>query len=720
MHLLTETKWAGVYRSGDQNLFQDFYTPALKVAVKYDRAVGFFSSGALISNLQGLSGLIKNDGHMRLIIGHPLNEQEFDAVKQGYRTKGLLTSFEESLDSILDNIEGKEADRLSLLSYLIASNRLTIKFALRKRGMYHEKIGVIYDQKGNRLVFHGSANETVYALDAGYNAESISVFRSWDEHSFELYGEPYVEGFERLWLGNQKNTVTMDVPSTFYEKISSKFPASEKYKAKIVEPNYEDEYEDFFDGEGAFNKPKIPRKIDGNEFLIRDHQKHAIRSWVQNGYKGILKLSTGSGKTITSIYAATKVFEARSEKSLKTVLIVSVPYQELASQWVKNLQLFNIRPIECWGSRTAWHEDLKKEVLDLRMGAIEFLSIVVVNRTMEGDHFQNLMVQLSANDIMLIGDECHNHGASKTNSALPDCYYRMGLSATPYRSDEDELESPFPNSAKENINKYYGGIVSEYSLGDAIHDKVLCEYEYKIVPVHLTEEEEEEYEYLSSEIGKLIMYAKGSTKVTKNSELTRLCGQRSRLLGSALNKLPALEQLVKEIPKTQRKHSLFYCGEGRAQNLEDSPGASNPRVIDQVSTVLGDSGWHTSRFTSEESSRDRAVIMNNFKNGTIDALVSMKVLDEGVDVPICDKAFILASTRNPRQYVQRRGRVLRRHGDKERATIYDFVVLPNGDSVHSQRLKDAELERVDDFALLAINRFEVEGQIDKLGIRSSI
>ena len=266
MHLLTETKWAGVYRSGDQNLFQDFYTPALKVAVKYDRAVGFFSSGALISNLQGLSGLIKNDGHMRLIIGHPLNEQEFDAVKQGYRTKGLLTSFEESLDSILDNIEGKEADRLSLLSYLIASNRLTIKFALRKRGMYHEKIGVIYDQKGNRLVFHGSANETVYALDAGYNAESISVFRSWDEHSFELYGEPYVEGFERLWLGNQKNTVTMDVPSTFYEKISSKFPASEKDKAKIVEPNYEDEYEHFFDGEGAFNKPKIPRKIDGTNF----------------------------------------------------------------------------------------------------------------------------------------------------------------------------------------------------------------------------------------------------------------------------------------------------------------------------------------------------------------------------------------------------------------------------------------------------------------------
>lgn len=228
MHLLTDMKWAGVYRSGDQNLFRDFYTPALNVAVQYDRAVGFFSSQALISNLPGISSLIKNNGEMRLIIGHPLDEQEFEAVKQGYRIKGLLLSFEKELDSILENIDSAGAKRLSLLSYLIASDKLQIKYAFRKRGMYHEKIGIIHDLEGNRLVFHGSANETIYALDAGYNAESISVYKSWDKHSFELYGEPYVDGFEKLWEGRQINTATFEVPSTFYEKIKKYRPPPRK------------------------------------------------------------------------------------------------------------------------------------------------------------------------------------------------------------------------------------------------------------------------------------------------------------------------------------------------------------------------------------------------------------------------------------------------------------------------------------------------------------
>ena len=303
MDLLTEKEWAGVYRSGDQNLFKDFYTPALKTAVKYDRAVGFFSSEALVSNLQGISGLIKNDGKMRLIIGHPLDEQEFDAVKQGYRMQSLVASFQEKLSSILENLETKDGTRLSLLSYLIAANRLEIKFALRKRGMYHEKIGVVYDAQGNSLVFHGSANETVYALDAGFNAESISVFRSWDQHSFDLYGKSYVEGFELLWQGNQKNTVTIDVPSTFYETISKKFPPSEDGKTQFEEPSYEDEYEAFFGAEDSFNRPRVPASIGGSALSIRDHQKQAIRSWAQNQYKGILKLSTGSGKTITSIFS---------------------------------------------------------------------------------------------------------------------------------------------------------------------------------------------------------------------------------------------------------------------------------------------------------------------------------------------------------------------------------------------------------------------------------
>jgi len=718
MESFKSMSWGTVYRAGDQNLFQDFYKPALKLADSYDRAVGFFSSQSLVSNLQGISGLIKNEGRMRLVIGHPLDDDEFTAVKQGYRLSELLDDLDTRLRDMLEKDNEGLSLNLALLSMLIASERLEIKFAFRKRGMYHEKIGILSDCKGNRLVFQGSANETIYALDEGFNAESIMVFKSWQEEIFEAYGTPCVDGFDKLWNGEQHNTVTVKVPSKIYETIVEK-------ANKTSEPNQIfDEIDDIynkilsesFDEEQAFNYPKVPKFLNGKDFKILDHQKAAIQSWIRSNYRGILKLSTGSGKTITSIFAATKVFEAREAKNAATVLIVAVPYQELARQWVDNLKVFNIHPLRCWQSRKKWEDGLKEELLDLKMKAISFVSVVVVNRTLESSAFRDLISTIPEGNVMFIGDECHNHGAKKTNSALPDAFYRMGLSATPYRSDEEEVDSPFPDEAKKRINDYYVNIVAEYSLGDAIHDGVLCEYNYHIVPVYLTTEEEEQYEGFSAEIGKLIVLGVENLNANKRNQLTMLCGRRSRLLGAASNKLSALDTLVRAIPKNERSHSLFYCGEGKVFEENDSH-EPDVRVINTVSRVLSDAGWSTSRFTSEEKPLDRNIIMENFVGVHIDGLVSMKVLDEGVDVPVCDKAFILASTRNPRQYVQRRGRVLRKAEGKEFADIYDFVILPVGSSSSLEALRSAELERIDDFVLLANNRFHVEKEVDRLNLR---
>lgn len=721
MALLSSKSWKGVYRSGEDDVFNDLYAPALMCAVQYDRAVGYFGAQALVENIKGLSGLIKNDGRMRLIIGHPLEDVEFEAVRKGYRLKQLIGDLDSRLEDILVHLDDVGSKRLSLLSYLISENRLEIKYAFRKKGMYHEKVGIIYDVDNNRLVFHGSANETVYGLGSEYNAESISVFKSWDEHSFSIYGEEYIDGFEKLWNGRQLNTITVDVPSEIYEKISNFSVNSLKGTDSFSYLESKDEkelYLEFFSRNLEFNKPKIPTEISGHEFKIRDHQLAAIRSWKANQYKGVLKLSTGSGKTITSIFSVSKLYEARSKSGKKTVVIVSVPYQELAEQWVENLNLFNISPLRCWHSKKSWYEDLKREVLDLTLSVVDFISIVVVNRTMESEPFKDCIRLLDSDDIIFIGDECHNHGSKKTTDALPEAYYRMGLSATPYRSDEDEVDSPFPNFAKINIDNYYGGIVSEYSLGDAINDRVLCEYEYHIIPVYLTAEEEEEYEDLSKDISKLLASAMGGKASSDTSQLTILCGRRSRLLGSAKNKLVELRKLVGTIPSKNRKHSLFYCGEGSFSKLgsevsEDHDG----KIIERVSEILSEEGWDSSRFTSEENRSERRKIMKNFSEGAIDALVSMKVLDEGVDVPVCNKAFILASTRNPRQYIQRRGRVLRRHQDKDVAVIYDFVVLPTMKTTALNRLIEAELERIDDFMLLAINRNQVERNVGELGLR---
>ena len=703
-------KWKSVYRSGDQNLLKDFYQPCLKHAVTYDRAVGFFSAASLISNLQGISALVNNDGKMRLVIGHPLEKDEYEAVKNGYELKQLLGDLKQRLISVIDECEDVKGNKLVLLSWLISEGRLDVKFACRFKGMYHEKIGIVRDADNQCIVFQGSANETVYALDKGYNAESIMVFKSW-ESAFEDYAIPCINGFEELWEGKQKDTVTIDMPSDFYEEISDKIQCT-------VRPDLSFEQEFITDLDDILINEKegirIPEKLNAHDFKLHKHQNEAIKKWWSSDKKGILQLATGSGKTITSLAAASYIFDVRQ----RLVLIVTVPYKELATQWVSNLKDFTARPIKCWDSKGSWSNELESAIRLFKMGKKDFISIVVVNKTLSSDYFKEAISQINSDDLMVIGDECHNLGAEKVNAALPSAYFKLGLSATPFRSDEDEIDSPFPDLAKERILNYFGEIVDKYTLEDAICDGVLCEYTYHIIPVRLTEEEQELFDQYSLDIAKLMIIQQSSgLDSQQRSRLTALCGQRSMLLGSASEKFIQLKKLAFEIPQDERTHTLFYCGAGKVQgdtNTEDE------KVIERASAILNDAGWRTSRFTSEQNANERKIRMEQFEAEVLDGLVSIRVLDEGVDVPVCKRAVIMASTRNPRQYVQRRGRVLRKSVGKEVAEIYDFVVLPNNCSISSssRSLLDAELERVDDFCLLAVNKFDVENKIRELGMRA--
>lgn len=707
---LKDIEWDFVYRSGDQNLLKEFYTPALSSAVQYDRAVGYFSSQVLMMNLQGISSLIKNNGFMRLIIGHPLEEDEFLALKHGHELNRFFNDLNIKLIALIEESKEKKLNKLELLSYLIGARKVEIKYAFRRVGMYHEKIGIIKDVNNDFIVFQGSANETIYALDEGYNAESIMVFPSWDD-SFKKYGQPCIDGFEDLWSNNQKNTLVVDMPSSHYEEIVKRI----KPKENIIEniDNQDNElYDSFFNDDLKSFLPKMPTHINGHPFDLKEHQKLAIQKWWANDRKGILELATGSGKTITAISAATKVFEVRK----KLVLIISVPYVELAKQWVEILKVFNIRAVRCWDSKKIWTDDIESEILDFRMGVSNFFSAVVVNRTLTSDAFQSKISSINSDDIMFIGDECHNLGSNNIRVALPDAYFRLGLSATPFRSDEDEIDSPFPNYAKENILSYFDRIVDTYTLENAILDGVLCEYNYYIIPVHLTFEEQETYDEISASIAQLLAMKKNkSLNDQEQSNLTRLCGQRSMLLGAAVNKYEELAKLAENFSIDERKHSLFYCGAG----LSNEAG-SDERVIEKVSKILSEKNWRSSRFSSRETSLERQNRMSEFVSGAIDALVSIRVLDEGVDVPVCNKAFILASTKNPRQYIQRRGRVLRKYKNKSHADIYDFVVLPaeGSDSIYSNSLIKSELERIDDFSLLAINKNDVEKKIYDMGVRN--
>lgn len=711
MKSLKSLNFKSVYRTGRDDLYKDFYSPAFLTAVRYDRAVGYFSSELLAMSLKGISNLVRSNGKMRLVIGHPLSQEEFSAVQQGIRLKEITQDYSNKLEELLTNQEGT-AGRLELLGWLIACNRLEIKFALRKVGMYHEKIGIFRDECGDRIVFQGSANETPHGMISSLNAESISVYKSWETAIFENYGKEYEEGFERLWNNDEANTLTIDVSSETYKRIC----ANAAYNHSRIDAILNQEIE-FSVNEGKENGhlPSIPSILGGNPFAIYDHQKDALDAWKRSSFKGILKLATGSGKTITAIYGAIKIFEARQTKEMPLFVVISVPYIELALQWVEILKAFNIHAHKCFEKNASWYDQFKNRIDYFNANVTPFVVAVVVNQTLRSAHFQELITKIDEQSLLLIGDECHNHGSALISSVLPRAYYRMGLSATPFRADDDEVDSPFPDDAKQRIIDYYGDVIAEYSLGDAINQGVLTPYNYRIVIVRLTEEEQDSYEEISGRIGQLLIKSKSSGLTQEDkSNFTRLCGERSRLLGSASNKLVKLDELVSKIAPSERSHTLFYTGEGKV--FSDDASGEEDAVIDKVSKVLKKNGWKASQFTSKNNRKNRKAIMSAFKDETINALVAMKVLDEGIDVPACKTAFILASTRNPRQYVQRRGRILRKAEGKDLATIYDFVVLPSRSGPASEGLKRAELERINDFTLLARNKMEVEKLISDNGL----
>ena len=459
--------------------------------------------------------------------------------------------------------------------------------------------------------------------------------------------------------------------------------------------------------------PRTPEQLNGSPFEIKDHQREALNAWQAKGdFQGIFDLATGAGKTITSIYGIVQMSKAVAGLTV----VIAVPYQNLADQWCEVLGEFNITPLQCYVSKANWIDELRRRVLDVRNNATPFEAIVVVNRTLVTAEFQDAILSIPPSKLLWIGDECHHHGSEALASALPqNARYRIGLSATPIHYLDDQRNA--------RLKAYYGDVVFTYSLERAIREHVLTPYEYFPEIVSLTDEEADEFVQLSDEIAR--QFARGDKSGGKPGPgLTALLMKRARIVGSATNKLSALERCL--AGQKPISHTLFYCGDGRVDvdsdygdgdgdGDVDEPETISLRQIEAVSRLVDRIGWKVSHFTSREGRREREQILQAFRVGLIDGMVAIRCLDEGIDVPACSTAYILASSRVPRQFIQRRGRILRRSPGKKLARIFDFVVvLPEGahdGSGAARKLIQAELKRVAEFASLAVNRFKAYEQL---------
>lgn len=700
--MLKKLNIRAVYNSEESNILEDFYLPVLSNSIAYDRAVGYFDAKMLTSAAAGLSAFIENNGYMRLVVGATLTEEEYCAIENGYDQRNILDALENRFENIVESLDDNLFRyQLNTLTWLIKNHKMDVKIALRKNGIHHQKIGIFRDSCDDFIVFQGSANETNKALQP-FNYETINVFKGWCSELKEHY-EPHIESFNKLWGNRSRNTKVLDFseitqrvltkkcPDVFRPNLSDEISLWQEHTDKLVLPT------------SKHFIPEIPKKIKGNVFKLHPHQKRSLQNWKANNFHGVFELATGAGKTITAIYGAVKIYESRK----KLFVVIAVPYQNLADQWAEELDIFNIKAIICYGGEGRWKENLTEKIQSFSSGIIDFGAAIVVDATLTSktktfcDLIESLGGELS-DHFLFIGDECHHHGAESTAQALPrNANLRIGLSATPDRGIED--------IGNDRIKEYYGDIIDKYTLEDALKDKVLTPYEYHLIPVPLTEEETERYVDLSKKISKLIAILNNSKNGSEQQDnLNILLIKRARLVNGSINKPIVLRELLDTIDPI--KHSLFYCAEGKLDDGSQSDEDEGIRQIQLISQVLYEQNWKSSQFTANENKNQRAVILQDFKDGKVHSLVAMKCLDEGVDIPACSTAFILSSSRKPRQFIQRRGRILRRSPGKEKAVIYDFFVTLPLDNMENaaigRKLLIAELQRINEFASLSLNKTE--------------
>ncbi|ABA21819.1 Type III restriction enzyme, res subunit [Trichormus variabilis ATCC 29413] len=439
--------------------------------------------------------------------------------------------------------------------------------------------------------------------------------------------------------------------------------------------------------------PRMPLSVQ-----LRQYQRQAMTNWFANNGRGTLKMATGSGKTITALAITCELYQQISLQ----VLLVVCPYRHLVTQWGRECEKFNLRPILAFENLRSWQSQLSTQLYNLRSGSQGFVTVITTNSTLIGDGFQSQLKYFPAKTL-IIGDEAHNLGAPKLEESLPRRVgLRLALSATPERY--------FDDGGTQSLFDYFGPVLQpEFTLRDAIAQGALVHYLYYPILVELTEAESIAYLKLTKRIGRSLLYRERnngeSSNFEDNEDLKPLLMQRARLIGAAANKLNALRQLM--ATRRETTHTLFYCSDG---SLETGQRSSLHQLKAVAKILGGELGYKVSTYTAQTSLQEREILRRQFESGALQGLVAIRCLDEGVDIPAIQTAVILSSSGNPRQFIQRRGRVLRPHPSKERATIYDMIVLPpdlDRETIEVERnLLRKELRRFVEFADLADNAGE--------------
>ncbi|MDH7511241.1 MAG: DEAD/DEAH box helicase family protein [Methanolinea sp.] len=676
------------YTSDIDDIVNDFYIPILKEAIVYKRLAGFFSSSSLAICARGILGLLKNGGKMKLIISPKISEKDYQMI---LKSKINPNDFIEK--SMLEDIEKISndfiRDHVFALGWMLANDKLEIKIALlrerehliynyediEKSGIFHIKVGILEDKEGNIVTFSGSINES--AVGWTENIEDFKVCTSWNESQEEWLNSD-ISKFERFWNNLSPKVFTIDLPNAVKRKLIEISPIDynninlEKWEKKI--------------------KPKVS---------LFDYQISAINNWIDNEEKGIFEMATGTGKTFTALGC----LEYAIKKYPYIFCVISCPYKHLIKQWLKDFQKFGLiieKTIIADSSNPKWKDELTDALIEQKLKQKKQLAIITTHKTFASDSFINIILKELDPNIpgFLIADEVHGIGSPYQKRGLNTIYQmRLGLSATPRRF--------FDDIGTKAILDYFGKTIYKFTLEDALkkinpatNDFYLTHYRYFPIFIKLSEDELNQYILQTKRIA--LVYHNSKNAIEKEEILTQLFNKRANIVKNAKEKYLKLKEILQNFPPSQNG-IIIYC---------------TPQQINNIKFIVNQFHFIAHSFTMQEGTKpkkrfggisEREDLLKKFANGDYQILIAIKILDEGVDVPSAKIAILMASSENPREYIQRIGRVIRKYPGKTEALIYDMIVSPSNIELPPE-LKDLEkiifskqLERCEYIANYAIN-----------------
>lgn len=675
---LDDLNYATSYNKAENDIANDFYLPCMRNANRYDRISGYFGSTIYIIAWDAMKDFIENKGKMRVICSPYISEADELALSDGYSARN---------DEILANAIIKEVEGMlgspdlsapsKLLAYLVVEGIIDVRIAVptgnespSAKRLFHDKVGVFYDSEGNMVGFRGSMNETFKGLAEDGNIESIDVFPNWLDHRDRERVEEAAVFFDKLWKHMIPGIQLYSFPSAAKEILKAKTDGI-KWQ-ELLEEIKVSENKALKWKPGSGPQARTPRK----------HQTNALEAWEKNGRRGIFEHATGSGKTFTAMCAINNAL-----KRNETVLVL-VPSRDLLKQWNKELREtlteIEVLYLLCGNNNSEWKKGEKLDSWSRKSKDTHRIIIATMDTASSNDFIKRLS---QGEHLMMVADEMHRMGSPKRRKILSiDSGARLGLSATPRRYGDPE--------GTRALFGYFGGLIPPpFTLEDAIKSGVLTRYFYYPQRISLSSREQEEWDMITNEIRTVLARmgnkANGNININSNPRLKQLLINRSRIVKNASGKVPLAIKLLKEKFKPGQKW-IIYC--------------DNISQLNEVCSQARTAGFDAYEYYAEMEG-DRDTTLEYFsQNGGV--LVSIKCLDEGVDIPSTTDALVLASSQNPREFIQRRGRILRNSAGKLFAHLYDAITVPvvaEDENEKGMSIIAAELSRAIQFGESAEN-----------------